>query len=525
MNKHSKIAISIVIIGLVIVVVTKLYRPQLEDTVQRESSDARATKGKIIVGYDNWIGYYPLCSSEMRKRMRHEGYVLSCKDDAANYVQRLEALKKGDLQFAVATIDSYLINGASRNFPGTMVAVIDESKGGDAIVAWKDKINSLDTLKTAKQIKIAFTPNSPSEHLLKSMAVHFDVPGLLGQDNTWRVETNGSEDALKTFLKKQVGVAVLWEPDVSRALQNKGVIKLLGTEDTDKLIVDILVVNRKYSQREPEAVKTLLKEYFRTLKYYRDTPEKLIEDASADTHLGKDVVKTMLHGVSWVNLSSNAVSWFGLPVAGASPTEGLVDAIDSTVTILMDHGDFTRNPIPDADAYRLINSKFASDLFSANINTTQFGKTMTRDVAINKANSLERAFDKLSTTQWDALREIGTLKVRPIVFQSGVNDLTLEGKEELDKAVENLKHYPNFRIVIKGHTGLRGDPNANKLLSQHRAEAVARYFSSNYGIDVDRMRPMGIGSGQPLARKPGETDRAYNYRLPRVELFLVTEDI
>ncbi len=69
------------------------------------------------------------------KRLRSTGYVLNCDDDKADYAKRMQRLKGGELQFAVATIDAYLLNGAPNAFPGTIVAVIDESKGGDAIVA------------------------------------------------------------------------------------------------------------------------------------------------------------------------------------------------------------------------------------------------------------------------------------------------------------------------------------------------------------------------------------------------------
>ena len=39
----------------------------------------------------------------------------------------------------------------------------------------------------------------------------------------------------------------------------------------------------------------------------------------------------------------------------------------------------------------------------------------------------------------------------------------------------------------------------------------------------DRLRVLGIGSDSPLPRRAGESDRAYSYRLPRVELYLVGE--
>ncbi len=76
---------------------------------------------------------------------------------------------------------------------------------------------------------------------------------------------------------------------------------------------------------------------------------------------------------------------------------------------------------------------------------------------------------------------------------------------------------------MRGHTGLRGDPESNRSLSQARADAVARYLMQDLALQPSRIQAFGFGSQRPLKRRAGEADRAYNYRLPRVELVLVTE--
>ena len=42
-------------------------------------------------------------------------------------------------------------------------------------------------------------------------------------------------------------------------------------------------------------------------------------------------------------------------------------------------------------------------------------------------------------------------------------------------------------------------------------------------MDPNRLRIVGYGSEKPLPRLPDESERAYGYRLPRVELSLVSE--
>ena len=229
-------------------------------------------------------------------------------------------------------------------------------------------------------------------------------------------------------------------------------------------------------------------------------------------------VDALLEGVAWATLGDNAQKWFGVARSGGWASESLIESIESAADILIEAGDFPASPIPNNDPYRLTNSQFVADLFNQGLSTGDEVETTA------SADPLSREFDPLTDQQWANLTEVGTLKIRPIVFQSGSAGLTYEGKQEIDRAVENLRHYPNFRVVIEGHSSLRGDAQANRDLSQARANSVGRYLRVTYGLDLNRLRPLGLGSDDPLPRRQGESDRAYNYRLPRVELKLVAEE-
>ena len=521
MKGNLKGAIAVFIIFSLVVVGFFFGKPIWDDFRQQKTSDARETKGKIKIAFDNWAGYVPLCSSEMKKRMRGSGWVLECQDDKADYTKRMERLYKGEIEFAVATVDSYILNAASLDFPGVIGAVIDKSKGGDAILAWQDKVSSLDALKGRTDIRVAFTPNSPSHHLGKAAVAHFDVPELLPKGDK-RIETNGSEEALKKLLDRKADVAILWEPDVSKALAKKGIIKLLGTDQTERLIVDILVVNRKFSEKNSGVVKMLLETYFKVLKMYRDEPELLKKEIMAQSGLSANAVDSLLKGIHWATLTENAQEWFGISSDGGYADQGLVDTIDSTVRILMQSGDFAKNPIPQGDPYRLTEKEYIKELFTKGFAgfTTPGAKNTGQS---SPANSLEARFALLGEDGWNALREIGTLKIQPVTFQSGTADMGIQGKEEIDRVAETLKHYPNFRVVIKGHTSIEGDPVMNRNLSQERAESVARYLVVTYSVDANRLHAVGLGSERPLPRQPGESSRTYSYRLPRVEISLVSE--
>jgi len=524
LNTHVKIVISLVVVGAIALVGYKTLLTAKNDQIQLNASDAKNIKAHVRIGVDNWVGYMPLCSGEMKRRMRQAGYLLECVEDQADYSSRMKALKKRSVDFAVATVDSYLLNGAQFDYPGAIVAVIDESKGGDAVVAWKDSVTTIDDLKTNPTLRVGFTPDSPSEHLLKAISSHFDVPHLRQVGGDWRVETEGSTDALEKILKKHTQVAVLWEPDVSKALAQEGIGKILGTEDTHNLIVDVLIVNHDYYRENKAAVTDLLYHYFRTLKHFKDNPGALVSLLAQRDSMKPEVAETVLKGVHWVSLTENALSWFGVDMDGVSSQEGLVESIEATLDILLQAGDFTASPLPGKNPYRLTQREVVSSLFSTG-NTIGFGTNNNKGSNDGSTDSLTRPFSILSENGWLNLREVGTLRNRPLTFQSGTSTLDDESKKELDKAAKQLSHYPNFRLLVGGHTGLRGDTLANKMLSQSRAESVATYFSQTYGVNVARLRPVGYGADHPLPKIPGESNRSHNYRLPRVELSLVAEEL
>jgi hypothetical protein len=522
MNRSVVGALLIVVFVVIGAVGVKLLLPYFEKSQQRATTDATKTKGKIVVALDNWVGYFILRSPEMENAMRRAGYTLICEDDQADYGRRMDRLKAGEIDFAVATVDSFILNGSARNYPGAIIMVLDESKGGDAILARKEKLSGLDALKGRTDVRVAFTPESPSHHLAKAAADHFSVSELLPRGKL-RIETSGSEKAREKLLAGQADVAICWEPDVSRALADKGIIKLLGTEDTERLIVDILVAGRRTLQKKPEVVQLMVNTYFRVLKKYRQNIDLLTDQVKKETGLPKDAVVAMLKGVQWVNFSDNCEKWFGISAPGQFADEGLIDTIIASARILQNAGDFSATPIPDDDPYRLTNSRFLETLFSKGL-TGAFTSATGGSSGAGAIASLETPFVFLNDKQWDTLKEVGTLKVDPIVFQQGTTELDMIAKKVIDYAAERLKHYPNFRIVIKGHTDVRGDKRQNALLSKDRADAVARYLQVVYNVHSNRLRVIGYGGDKPLQRLAGETRRAWMYRLPRVELVLVRED-
>ena len=89
--------------------------------------------------------------------------------------------------------------------------------------------------------------------------------------------------------------------------------------------------------------------------------------------------------------------------------------------------------------------------------------------------------------------------------------------QKLQYALDMLNKYPTLKVDIEGHTDNTGSAKVNKALSQKRANAIMKYFTSK-GIAADRMTSIGYGSEKPVADNKTAKGRQDNRRvemLPR----------
>ena len=80
-----------------------------------------------------------------------------------------------------------------------------------------------------------------------------------------------------------------------------------------------------------------------------------------------------------------------------------------------------------------------------------------------------------------------------------------------------MKHKPNSRIEISGHTDNVGKPETNKALSERRAQACREYLIKQ-GIDGSRIVAVGYGDSQPIASNDTPKGRQANRRIEATEL-------
>jgi outer membrane protein OmpA-like peptidoglycan-associated protein len=111
------------------------------------------------------------------------------------------------------------------------------------------------------------------------------------------------------------------------------------------------------------------------------------------------------------------------------------------------------------------------------------------------------------------------IAAKSIYFVTGTDKFAYPklAPQKLQYALDMLNKYPTLKVDIEGHTDNTGSAKVNKALSQKRANAIMKYFTSK-GIAADRMTSIGYGSEKPVADNKTAKGRQDNRRvemLPR----------
>ncbi len=481
------------------------------DQMLTEGTSTKVSRS-LRFGGDNYLGYWFINAPEMRKRAVQNDFAVEFSDDGGAYAERLKKFAAGEYDCIVLPINTYLEQGRQFDYPGVIVAAVSESKGADGIVVRTDRFDGtrVNDLNDPK-LSVVYTPDSPSSFLMDLTIADFDLDRLAGGDG-WRVEVDGSGAVLERARKGEGDVFVLWEPDLSKALAMDNTLYLWGSDKFSGYIIDVFVFHRDVLKRDRDLVEDFLRVYFGVIDHYSEHKDTMTQEMARATGLKKDQVDGLLKKIDWFDLEQNCSRQFGINInPGVNVEEGVVNCIIAGTDVLLRTGRLQSDPL-EGNPYQITNRSLLERLARQ---ATETGNMTQTDAA-------KREFAKLSNDDWGGLREVGTFRLEPITFQTWNNLLTSEGKTRVDRIATTLtNNYRNYRIIIRGHTGPGGDEKENAKLSRQRAEVVKQYLVAVHGIDGNRLQPEGMGSAQPLPRKKGESQRAYGYRLPRVEFVAV----
>ena len=119
----------------------------------------------------------------------------------------------------------------------------------------------------------------------------------------------------------------------------------------------------------------------------------------------------------------------------------------------------------------------------------------------------------ISNTTVEKTDEGITISLENIQFEADSARLLPAEKEKIKKIGKLLSNYPDYELLISGHTALAGKAEDRQVLSEQRAAAVANYLIELGVREQHHIFTRGFGAEKPIAPNTTEANMARNRRV------------
>lgn len=116
-----------------------------------------------------------------------------------------------------------------------------------------------------------------------------------------------------------------------------------------------------------------------------------------------------------------------------------------------------------------------------------------------------------------SIASTGHIALYGLYFDTDKTDIKPESVPTLKEIAALLKQDPSLTLHVVGHTDNVGGDDYNMELSRRRAAAVVAALTSQYSVDVKRLKPAGVGPLSPVAANDAEDGRSKNRRVELVK--------
>ncbi|MDJ0899277.1 MAG: ABC transporter substrate-binding protein [Xenococcus sp. MO_188.B8] len=251
------------------------------------------------IGLGPWIGFGPIYLAQEKEFFQEVG-IKPELTVITGLAERNSALKSGKIDALAAPVDYFVLSAGNR-LETTTVMAIDESVGGDGIVAKK----SIKSFQDLKGKKVAFQRGLPSEFFLRAL---LQQNGMSPDDlDTVDMETAQGGAA---FIAGQVDAAVLWEPWLTKAKEEGNGDILASTKQYPNLIVDCLAFNSRVVEQSPEDVQKIVDVVLKAIAYWQKNPEEANQIMAPFFEVDAAKYAAILSGARFTDLARNQ-EYFG----------------------------------------------------------------------------------------------------------------------------------------------------------------------------------------------------------------------
>lgn len=262
------------------------------------AQSAHADDKTIRVICNNWSGFAPVFVANELGYFKKLGLKVSVKFDDEQ-ADALAGIAHGDIEVDMRTVDDYQRRPRSPSTPGVMIGTIDESNGGDGVVA----DGSIKSVSDLKGKVVAMETDIPAYLLLQ---LELSKSGMSYKDMTIK-QTAGS-DALSVFSDTSVAAIGTFQPFMNKAVTldaKRGAHILVSSANYPGTIVDAIIVNQSKLKADPAAYKNFLIGVYKAIDYYKAKPADFVHLAAPHFNLSDKEFQASIDGsLSYTSLDT-----------------------------------------------------------------------------------------------------------------------------------------------------------------------------------------------------------------------------
>jgi NitT/TauT family transport system substrate-binding protein len=249
---------------------------------------------QLKVAHATWVGYGPLYIAKEKGFFAKQGldvHLLIIEDES----QYATAMASGNIDGLGNVLDREIIHFA-KGSPETVLFAMDESSGGDGIVASAD----IQTLADLKGKSVGLDKSSTSYFFFLTALQKTGVP-----EDTVNILEMGASDAGAAFVAGRLDAAVTWEPWLTNADQRTGGHVLVSSKDFPRTILDVFVLRKEVLDAHPKVGVGFTKAWNQAVAWLENNPQEGIAIMAKAMGVSTKEMSDMAAGVTFFNAQAN----------------------------------------------------------------------------------------------------------------------------------------------------------------------------------------------------------------------------
>ncbi|TAF51689.1 MAG: aliphatic sulfonate ABC transporter substrate-binding protein [Oscillatoriales cyanobacterium] len=288
---------AVLLFGFTVAIVVGCAQKPAIETVDSPTPtpEARDPNAPLVIGYSNWVGWWPWAIAESEGLFAAQGVKVELKW-FDSYLESMEALATGEIDGNCQTL-SDTISFAGDAVNGEVVVLVNDNSAGNDKIIVSDEIQKITDLAGKK---VAVEEGIVGDFLL---TLALEKQGMSRDDvDIVPLETAA---AVEAFVSEQTDAVGSFAPFWLTALKREGAKELISSAEFPGAIPDLLVMSASAIDSNPDDIQGLIDIWFNVLKWMRENPDRADKIMADRANITLEELELLKRGTRFFSLPDN----------------------------------------------------------------------------------------------------------------------------------------------------------------------------------------------------------------------------